>query len=141
MWQPKSARAREHTPLLEWYDKQWRHVGGGSGPVNDPANVAVIELCGGGGALSLTRRPDLPHSITTVPWIAYVMIHLGRDVSHLLIGSRRINVPERRKLVAAWMSPYASRGVRPVIVALGCDGTELSRMGPTTAWTPTPGHG
>ncbi|MFE4413112.1 hypothetical protein ACIQFZ_38620 [Streptomyces sp. NPDC093064] len=29
-----------------------------------------------------------------------------------------------------WTSPQVSRGARPVIVAIGYDGTELSRMGP-----------
>ncbi|MFE4415954.1 hypothetical protein ACIQFZ_18640 [Streptomyces sp. NPDC093064] len=130
VWHPKSARAREHTAFLEWYGEQWRYVGGGSGPVNDPANVDVIEIRGGGGVLSLTRRLDPPHSIATAPWITCALIDLGRDVGHVLIGNRNINVPESRKIVAVWTSPQVSRGARPVIVALGYDGTELSRMGP-----------
>ncbi|MFJ1694411.1 hypothetical protein ACIO6T_21275 [Streptomyces sp. NPDC087532] len=130
VWHPKSSRAREHTALLEWYDEQWRYVGGGSGPVDDPADVDVIEVRGGGGALSLTRSLDPPHSFATAPWISCAAVHLGRDVGHILIGNRRIAAPEERKLVAAWTSQQVNRGARPVIVAFGRDGTELSRIGP-----------
>ncbi|MFI1854166.1 hypothetical protein [Streptomyces sp. NPDC020480] len=130
VWRPKSTRAREHTVLLEWYDEQWQYVGGGSGPVNDTADVDVIEIHSGGGVRSLTRRHDPPHSIATAPWISCVEAHLGQDVGHVLIGNRRIKAPEQRKLIAAWMSPHADRGARPVIVALGHDGSELSRIGP-----------
>ncbi|WP_241746242.1 hypothetical protein [Streptomyces lydicus] len=132
VWYPKSPRAREHTALLEWYDEQWQYVGGGSGPVNDPVDVDVdvIELCGGGCALSLTRRLEAPRSVDTTPRIHCVEVHLGPDVGHILFGNRRIDAPEQRKLIAAWMSPHASSSARPVIVALGHDGTELSRIGP-----------
>ncbi|WP_234343561.1 hypothetical protein [Streptomyces sp. NRRL F-5123] len=129
VWRPKSPRAREHTALLEWYDEQWSYVGGGIGSPSDPAGVDVIEVRGGGGALSLTRRLDPPHSIATAPWIGCVEVHLGQDVSHVLIGNRRVDAPQQRKLIAAWKSSHADRA-RPVIVALAPDGTELSRIGP-----------
>jgi hypothetical protein len=51
-------------------------------------------------------------------------------VGHVLIGARRVGVPEHRELIADWTSRYVSRGPRPVIVALGHGGTELSRIGP-----------
>ncbi|MFD8999920.1 hypothetical protein ACFV0T_02875 [Streptomyces sp. NPDC059582] len=144
---PRSARAREHTALLEWYGGQWRHLGGGNGPLDDPVGLDVMEVRAGGGVLSRTRRHDPPRSSETAPWIACATIHLGRDVGHLLVGNRRFDVvgnrrfdaPERRGLVVAWMSPPGSRGVRPAVVAFGRDGTELSRLGPhdsldTHAW-------
>lgn len=129
-WRPKSPRMREHLVLLEWYGERWRYVGGGSGSGDDPVDVDVLDVCNGAGALSLTRGHDLPHSLTTAPWIGCAKVRLGRNVSHVLIGDRRIEVPERRTLIAAWTSPRLSRGLRPVIVALGRDGAELSRMGP-----------
>ncbi|AZP23741.1 hypothetical protein EJC51_45010 [Streptomyces aquilus] len=55
---------------------------------------------------------------------------LGRDVCHVLFGVRRIEVPKQRRLIAVWKSPRVSRGVRPLIVVLGHEGAELSRMGP-----------
>ncbi|MFF7403390.1 hypothetical protein [Streptomyces murinus] len=130
VWRPKSPRMREHIALLEWYEEQWRYVGGGSGPGEDPFNVDVLDVRSAGGVLSLTRRNDPPRSITAAPWISCVKVRLGRDVDHVLIGARRIDNPEHRKLIAVWTSPYISRGARPVIVALGADGAELSRIDP-----------
>ncbi|MFB6958324.1 hypothetical protein ACFCYB_15120 [Streptomyces sp. NPDC056309] len=131
VWRPKSAGARQHTALLEWHKGQWQWVGGGSGPVDDPADVDVIEVYAGGGALSLTRHRDPPHSVATAPWISCAKIHLGREVSHLLIGNRRIDAPDQRILIVAWpTSSQASRETRPLIVALGREGAELSRLGP-----------
>ncbi|MEU6670064.1 hypothetical protein [Streptomyces sp. NPDC046727] len=130
LWRPKSSRMREHIALLEWFGEQWRYVGGGSGPGDDRIDVDVLDVRNGAGVLSLTRRLDPPHSITAAPWISCVKVRLGRDVSHVLFGVRRIGVPEQRSLIAVWTSPRISRGVRPVIVALGRDGVELSRIGP-----------
>ncbi|WP_274917876.1 hypothetical protein [Streptomyces sp. WZ-12] len=133
LWRPKSARVCEYTVLLEWYEEQWRCVGGAessSGSVDDPADVEVIEVRGGGGVLSLTRDLDPAHSMGRAPWIGCVEVHLGPDVRHLLVGDRRIVAPERRKLLAVWASRPASRAARPVLVALGHEGTELSRIGP-----------
>ncbi|MFF8732206.1 hypothetical protein ACF073_37935 [Streptomyces sp. NPDC015171] len=130
LWRPNSSRMREHIALLEWFGKQWRYVGGGSGSGDDPVDVDVLDVCNGGGVLSLTRSLDLPRSLAAAPWISCVKVRLGQDVGQVLIGARRIEVPEQRSLLAVWTSPQSSRGVRPVIVALGRDGAELSRMGP-----------
>jgi len=129
-WRPKSPRMREHLVLLEWYGEQWRYVGGGSGSGDGPVDVDVLDVCNGAGVLSLTRGRDLPHSLTTAPWIGCAKVRLGRDVTRVLIGDRRIDVPGHRSLIAVWTSPRIGRGLRPVIVALGRDGTELSRLGP-----------
>lgn len=130
LWRPKSSRTREHIALMEWFGKQWRYVGGGSGSGDDPVDVDVLDVREGGGVLSLTRRLDPPRSLAAAPWISCVTVRLGQDVGQVLIGARRIEVPEQRSLVAVWTSPQSSRGTRPVIVALGPDGAELSRMGP-----------
>ncbi len=141
VWRPRSAWAREHTALLEWYDERWRCVGGGTAPVNDPADVDVIEVRGGGGVLSLARRLDPPRSIATAPWIGYAIVHLGRGVSHLVVGDRRIDVPRQRKLVAAWKSPHSDRGTRPVTWLSPPTAPNSPASAPTTPWTPTRGHG
>ncbi|MCZ0990943.1 hypothetical protein O1M54_44940 [Streptomyces diastatochromogenes] len=131
VWRPKSSRMREHTMLLEWYEEQWRYVGGGSGSGDGPVHVDVLDVHDGGGALSLTRRLDLPGSLTAAPWIGCAKVRVGRDVGHVLIGARRIEAPEQRGLIAVWTSPpHINRGARPVIVAVGRDGAELSRLGP-----------
>lgn len=89
-----------------------------------------IEVRGGGGTLCPTHRHDPPHSLAGAPWISSATIHLGREVGRLLVGNRRIDAPEQRRIVVAWMTTQAARGTRPLIVALGRDGTELSRLGP-----------
>lgn len=130
LWRPKSSGMREHVEVLEWFGDQWCYVGGGSGSGDDLADVDVLEVRNGGGALSLTRSLDPPRSLATAPWISCVKVRLGQDVKHVLIGARRIEVPEQRSLIAVWTSPRSSRATRPVIVALGRDGAELSRIGP-----------
>ncbi|MGW7210153.1 hypothetical protein [Streptomyces sp. NPDC054837] len=129
VWRPKSPRMREHIAFLEWVGEQWRYVGGGSGPGDDPVSVDVLDVRSGGGVLSPTRSIDPPRSITAAPWIGCAKVRLGRDVGHVLVGARRIENPKYCELIAVWTSPYNSRGVRPVIVALGHDGSELSRIG------------
>ncbi|MGW5355226.1 hypothetical protein ACWERV_32495 [Streptomyces sp. NPDC004031] len=126
---PGSSRMREHTELLERLDERWRHAGGGSGSGEDPVEVDVLDVCNGAGVLSLTRGLDPPRSLAAAPWIGCVKIHLGRDVRQVLVGTRLKEVPEQRSLVAVWTAPRSSRGERPVVVALGQDGAELSRMG------------
>ncbi|MFK0110580.1 hypothetical protein [Streptomyces sp. NPDC091217] len=130
VWRPESPRAREHIALLERYEEQWQYVGGGSGPGDDPVDIDVLDVRTGGGALSLTRGIDPAHPITAATWISCAKVRLGRDVGHVLIGARRIENSERCQLIAVWTSPYTSREARPVIVALGRDGAELSRIGP-----------
>ncbi|MET7692874.1 hypothetical protein ABZT06_33760 [Streptomyces sp. NPDC005483] len=129
VWRPRSSRALEHIALLEWYGERWRYAGGGSGSGDGPVDVDVLDVENAAGALSLTRGRDLPHSVDAAPWIGCAKVRLGRDVGHVLFGVRRIEVPERRTLIVVWTSPRTSRGVRPVIVALGRDGAELSRIG------------
>lgn len=130
VWRPRSAAAREHTALLERHEGQWRSLGVASAPAEEPDDVDVIEVRGGGGTLCPTHRHDPPHSLAGAPWISCATIHLGREVGRLLVGNRRIDAPEQHRLVVAWMTTQAARGTRPLIVALGRDGTELSRLGP-----------
>lgn len=138
VWRPKSPRMRDHIALLEWYGEQWRYAGGSSGSGDDLVDadaldaldaLDVLDVRDGGGALSLTRRLDPPRSITTAPWIGCAQVCLGRDVDHVVIGGRRLENPEHRRLIAVWTSPATGPRDRPVIVALGSDGVELSRMG------------
>ncbi|MEH0419844.1 hypothetical protein [Streptomyces sp. B21-083] len=137
VWRPGSGREsvpREHTAFVEWYDGRWRSLGVSSSSVSsvgDPMEVGVdgIEVRGGAGSLSLTRRLDPPRSIGTAVWIACVQVYLGRDVDHVLVGDRRFDVAERHRVVAVWKGPQIRRGYRPDIVAFGRDGVELSRIG------------
>ncbi|UNO43826.1 hypothetical protein KGS77_10065 [Streptomyces sp. MST-110588] len=130
IWRPKSARAYEHIAFLERHEGEWEYVVGGSGPMGHPVGVDVIDVRAGGGVASLTRHRDSPHSVATASWINCALIRLGREVTCLLIGHRRLDTPDQREVIVAWRSSYADRGTRPLIVALGRDGVELSRLGP-----------
>jgi hypothetical protein len=127
VWRPASPRTREHLALLERHGEGWRYVGGGSGSGDDTVDVDVRD---GAGTLGLARGRDFPRSLATAPWIGCVKVRLGPDVGQVLIGARRIGVTEHRALIAVWTSRHVGRGPRPVIVALGHDGAELSRTGP-----------
>ncbi|GHG94204.1 hypothetical protein [Streptomyces lanatus] len=126
-WRPGSPRMTQHLALCERYGDRWRYVGGGFGSGDDPVDVDVLDVRDGAGVLSRTRGP-----VTTAPWISCAKIRLGRDVTHVVIGTRRIEAPGHRALITTWTSPsrHTSPAARPLIVALGHDGTELSRIGP-----------
>ncbi|WP_369382532.1 hypothetical protein [Streptomyces sp. cg36] len=130
VWRPRSRRGREHFELMRRYGRRWRSVGGGGGPVGDPVDVEVLDVRSGCGVRTFPHdhTPPLPNSLTL--WIGCLEVHVGPDVDHVLVGTRRIPVPEGRALVAVWTSSHPGRPLRPLVVAVGRDGTELSRMGP-----------
>ncbi|MFF3274763.1 hypothetical protein ACFYWU_28120 [Streptomyces chrestomyceticus] len=128
VWRPKAAGAREHILIVERRRGRWRYVGGGSGPAAEADEVGVIGIGGGAGVRGLAHRPDPPYSVGAPSWIGCAEVHLGREVRHLLVGDRRIEVCGRRRIVIVWRSARA--GLRPLLVALGHQGTELSRLGP-----------
>ncbi|MFE1175441.1 hypothetical protein [Streptomyces sp. NPDC058773] len=132
LWRPKSTRAQEHTTFLEWHDERWHYTGGSSSSPaeDDPPDADVLEIAGCGGSVSHARRLGAQHFMSPDPYLNCAEIHLGPDVGHLLVGNRRIDAPKRRKLIVAWLSPHSAAVDRPVIVAFGRDGTELSRIGP-----------
>ncbi|GAA0301683.1 hypothetical protein GCM10009540_21210 [Streptomyces turgidiscabies] len=134
VWRPGSGREsvpREHIEFVEWYEGRWRSLGGSASAMGDPIDVEVdgIEVRGGSGSLSLTRRLDPPRSIETAAWISCVRVYAGRDVDHVLVGDRRFEVSERRRVVAVWKTAQVRRVYRPDIVAFDRDGGELSRIG------------
>ena len=76
-------------------------------------------------------RKQHPRSISTAPWIGSSKLQVASGVSHLLVGERRIEVPRHGRLIVAWKAPpTGNRGLRPLIVAVGPNGSELSRIGP-----------
>ena len=58
-------------------------------------------------------------------------LRVAAEVSHLLIGERRVEVPAHGRVIVVWKSPSTGGGcIRPLITAFGSDGSELSRIGP-----------
>ncbi|MFI0967837.1 hypothetical protein ACH4S8_41725 [Streptomyces sp. NPDC021080] len=143
VWRPGSAKAETHTALFERCGEKWQYTGGGSASggdllaerlaVGQPGQVGMIELGGGAGGLSHACRLQHrdPDFIGTVPWVGSNELQVAAEVHHLLLGDRRIEVPRHGRLIVVWKSPSTGRGgIRPLIVAVGRDGSELSRLGP-----------
>ena len=84
-----------------------------------------------GDGLGYAWRLQHPRSITAAPWVGSSELRVAAEVGHLLVGGRRIEVPGHGRLIVAWKSrSTGSGGLRPLIVAGGRDGSELSRIGP-----------
>lgn len=136
-WRPRSARAgREYVELLERIDGEWRSRGGGGGPLDTGlGEVEMLEVGGGAGVRSFTGgHGDSERPFGPARWIASNTVRVGPDVARVLVGDRGLDVPRNRELTVVWTSPYHSQGgTRPVVVALGRDGAELSRIGPGDA--------
>lgn len=143
VWRPRAAKAETHTALMELCGEEWHYTGGGSSSDGDlpvkrsaagqPGQVGMIELGGGAGALRRANRlrHPYPHSIGTAPWIGSNQLQVAAEVDHLLVGrmtdrGARGQQPHRRLEVPV----HRPRGTRPLIVAMGRDGSELSRIGP-----------
>jgi hypothetical protein len=63
-------------------------------------------------------------------------LRVAAEVDHLLIGEqqRRVQVPGHGRVIVAWKSPNTGvGGIRPLIVAVGRHGSELSRIAPADA--------
>ncbi|MGW3848991.1 hypothetical protein [Streptomyces fagopyri] len=143
VWRPGSAKAVTHTALIECCGEKWQYTGGGSASDGDvpaeslaagqPGQVGMIEFGGGVGDLSYAYRLQHRHPdfIGTAPWVGSNELQVAAEVDHLLLGDRRIDVPRHGRLIVVWKSPSRGHaGIRPLIVAVGRDGTELSRIGP-----------
>jgi hypothetical protein len=91
----------------------------------------MIELGGRSGGVSNAYRLDHPHSpVSAAPWVEASELQVAAEVSHLLIGERRVEAPAHGRVIVVWKSPATGGGIRPLITAFGPDGSELSRIGP-----------
>ncbi|MFF8866012.1 hypothetical protein ACF08B_28570 [Streptomyces sp. NPDC015139] len=143
VWRPGSGKAETRTALIERCGEKWQYAGGGSRSDGDlpaerlasgqPGQVGMIEVGGGAGGLSYAYRlrHRHPDGIGTAPWVGSNELQVAVEVDHLLLGDRRIEVPGHGRLIVVWKSPSAGHWqIRPLIVAVGRDGSELSRIGP-----------
>ena len=110
----------EYDVVLERRGGGWRVLGGGGGSRSAPAGALEVLELGGSSGVGTGER-----------WIMCTAVRVGPEVAHVLVGERRLEVPPGREVTAVWVSAGHSRGgTRPLIVALGRDGGELSRIGP-----------
>jgi hypothetical protein len=141
-WRPGSAAVETHTALIERCGGQWECEGSGSysdgyvvtqrRAAGQPGQVGMIECGGGGGGVSYAYRLQYPHAaIRAAPWVGASELCVAAEVDHILLGERRIEVPRHGRLIVAWKSRSTGNGgLRPLIVAMARDGSELSRIGP-----------
>jgi hypothetical protein len=141
VWRPGSAKAETYTALIERCGGQWKYTGAGRASGGDvaaerpaagrPGQVGMIELGGRSGGVSNAYRLDHPHSpVSAAPWVEASELQVAAEVSHLLIGERRVEVPAHGRVIVVWKSAAAGGGIRPLFTAFGSDGSELSRIGP-----------
>ena len=93
----------------------------------------MIELGGHSGGVSSAWRLQHRGPSIDAPWVEASELRVAAEVDHLLIGEqrRRVQVPGHGRVVVAWKPPSAGRaGIRPLIVAVRRNGSELSRIGP-----------
>lgn len=137
---PGSAGAETRIARIERCGGRWEYSGAGSthGDVEadrraagDPGQPGMIELGGRSGGVSNAYRLEHPHSpASAAPWVEASELRVAAEVGHLLIGERRIEVPAHGRVIVVWKSPpTGGGGIRPLITALGSDGSELSRIG------------
>jgi hypothetical protein len=138
---PGSARAETLTARIERHRGRWEYSGAGRAPgdaeagrraAGHPGQSGMIELGGRSGGVSNAYRLEHPHSpVSAAPWVEAIELQAAAEVSHLLIGERRVEVPAHGRVIVVWKSPSTGGGgIRPLITAFGSDGSELSRIGP-----------
>lgn len=91
-----------------------------SAAVSGPASLLVLE--GSGGVLSGPRSDRV--------WIGYQIIHVAAEVAYLLVGNRKVTIPDHGYVITAWRTAAyggPSHG-RPRIVAHASTGVELSSL-------------
>ena len=137
---PRSARAQTRIARIERYGGRWEYTGAGStyGDVETdrraaghPGQAGMIELGGRSGGVSNAYRLEHPHSpASAAPWVEASELRVAAEVSHLMIGERRVEVPAHGRVIVVWKSQSTGGGIRPLITAFGSDGSELSRISP-----------
>jgi hypothetical protein len=147
VWRPWSSKAETYTARLEHHGGQFRYMGasvaGGAVPDHDvaagrpaadePGQAGMIELGGHSGGVSSAWHLQHRGPSTDAPWMEASELRVAAEVDHLLIGEqrRRVQVPGHGRVILAWKSPNTGAGgIRPLIVAVGRNSSELSRIGP-----------
>lgn len=147
VWRPWSSKAETYTARVEQHGGQFRYMGAGTGggavldrdvaagraAAGEPGQVGMIELGGHSGGVSSAWRLQPRGPGVDAPWVGASELRVAAEVDHLLIGEqrRRVHVPGHGRVIVAWKSPNTiTGGIRPLIVAVGRNGSELSRLGP-----------
>jgi hypothetical protein len=145
---PGSSGSARHTLQFEHGDG-WRWLGGDSGSARDLAlsgrptaavhgPASMMRFLGSSAARSRADRerlaagpgggPGAGPGAADAGWVASAGFRLATEVARLEVAGRAIPVPAHGYAVVAWRSPPAL--TRPVIAAIGPDGSRLCELGP-----------
>ena len=137
---PGSPDSAQHTLEFE-RNGGWRYVGGGgnsaqdfslagrpSASVDGPASMMRL-VSSSAGRSGIDRETDtVGLGAAGAGWVACAGFRLATEVGHIQADGRPIPVPGHGYVIVAWRSPPAL--ARPLIVAVGNDGSRLSELGP-----------
>jgi hypothetical protein len=137
---PGSPDSAEHTLQFERAGG-WRFLGGDSGSASElslagrpSASVhgpsSMMRLLGSSAGRSWTDREKQAGGmgVAGAGWVARAGFRVATEVGQLQVGERLIPVPGHGYVIVGWRSPPAM--ARPLIVAVGKDGSRLSELGP-----------
>lgn len=137
---PGSPDSAEHTLQFE-RSGGWRFLGGGSSSARElllagrlSASVhgpsSLMRLLSSSAGRSWTDREKQAGGlgVAGAGWVACAGFRLATEVGQLQVGERSIPVPDHGYVIVTWRSPPAL--ARPLIVAVGKDGSRLSELGP-----------
>jgi hypothetical protein len=137
---PGSPDSARHTLQFERGDG-WHWLGGGSGAARELAlsgrptaavhgPTSMMRFLGSSAARSRADRERLAAGLSAADagWVASAGFRLATEVARLELGERSVPVPAHGYAVVAWRSPPTL--TRPVITAIGPDGSRLCELGP-----------
>ena len=137
---PGSPDSAEHTLLFDRGDG-WRFLGGGSSgaqefslagrpsaSLNGPMGMMRLMSSSSSRSRADRERDATGLGVAGAGWVACAGFRLAIEVGHLQVGERSIPVPGHGYAIVAWRSPPAL--ARPLIVAVGRDGSRLTELGP-----------
>jgi hypothetical protein len=140
---PGSAASAQHTLEFERGDG-WRFLGGGSSgaqefsltgrpsaSVNGPASMMRLVSSSASRSRTDREKDATGLGVAGAGWVACAGFRLATEVGHLQVGERSVPVPGHGYAIVAWRSPPAL--ARPLITAMGKDGSQLSELGPNSS--------
>jgi hypothetical protein len=137
---PGSPDSAQHTLDFE-RSGDWRFLGGGSNSaqefslagrpsasVHGPTSMMRLVSSSASRSRADREKDATGLGVAGAGWVACAGFRVAAEVGHLQVGGRSIPVPGHGFVIVVWRSPPAL--ARPLIVAVGNDGSRLTELGP-----------
>jgi hypothetical protein len=137
---PGAPDSAEHTLQFERAGG-WRFLGGASSParelslagrpsasVHGPSTMMRFLSSSASRSRAGWEQQEAGPGMASAGWVACASFRLATEVGQLQVAGRSIPVPDHGYVIVGWRSPPAR--ARPLIVAVGKDGSRLSELGP-----------